>query len=489
MAEAANPVTNPLGALQQMAAAPMNQLMQQQQTDWKQRQDQLGALKAAMAPNEDVESAERWGAMATAAGQMPPLTGGFGAMIANIGGAYGKTLAEQRQREIQNQAMLTKLIDSGSLGAGSMTAMTQAALNPYVNVPGVGLVRRTDAALTLPSNMVPEYNKLYKGFYDQAVEQKMPNPEEWARQMAERQLGSAMGSREIAGGRSTPFGRTAVDTEGQPSVAGSLPKTAEPTAATGEFGVQLKTGTDTAALVKQLKQNEDKAVANQDFARARELQALRQRVEAGSYTETPGALEYKDVPKSKMEESQAGEVGKALAKEATTLNDAMSASNKMINQLNTLEKIYQTPNMPEGELGKHIQTLRSTLASLGVNVGKEVGAADMANAIASNFALHLRTGEGENLLPGQMSNYEDQLLQKMAPILSLTQEGRMALITYMREMAKANARMGHEVNLMTDERGIVSPEWRKRKERVMKEEMARLTHMSNELMTKFQGAK
>ena len=106
---------------------------------------------------------------------------------------------------------------------------------------------------------------------------------------------------------------------------------------------------------------------------------------------------------------------------------------------------------------------------MGIKRGKEVGQADMARALATSFALHLRTGEGQNLLPGAMSNYEDQMLQKMAPSLSLTREGRMALIQFMRETAKSNARLGHEFNQLTDDRGIVSPEWRKRKERVMKE--------------------
>lgn len=217
---------------------------------------------------------------------------------------------------------------------------------------------------------------------------------------------------------------------------------------------------------------------------------LGEEVPQQSASATPSAppMVKKDIPMAKMKEEQASAVGKDLAKEGTMLNDAMSASNKMIMQLDLLDRLYSTPNMPEGELGPLLQQLRSGLKSLGVDVGKEVGAADMARSIASNFALHLRTGEGQNLLPGAMSNYEDKLLQQMAPVLSLTNEGRLALSQFMKEMAKTNARFGHEFNKMTDDRGIVSPEWRKRKERVMKEEMARIAEVNREIMKRFQGA-
>lgn len=194
-----------------------------------------------------------------------------------------------------------------------------------------------------------------------------------------------------------------------------------------------------------------------------------------------------DPVKRAMEKGGAEDAGKALIKESVDLNKGAAQAGTMVNQLDLLEKLYSTPGMPEGEYGPLLQQVRSGLVSIGVLDPKQapsIAAADMARAVASNFALHLRG----DLLPGQMSNYEDRLLQQMAPVLSLTQEGRLALIQFMRETSKSNMRLAHEINQMTDSRGVVSPEWRMRKERIMREEMARIAMSNREIMKRFQGA-
>lgn len=197
-------------------------------------------------------------------------------------------------------------------------------------------------------------------------------------------------------------------------------------------------------------------------------------------------FKYLDKRQKEEEKAYGGAEGKGLYEEYKNLGAAHSASARMQSQLGVLETLYKTPGMPEGELGQKLQAVRSGLKSLGIDVDKEVGAADMANAVASNFALHLRTGEGTNLLPGAMSNYEDQLLQKMAPGLSLTNEGRVALIDYMREMNKTNMRIAMEAQKMAAEHNNMLPNtWPQRKVRIEKEEMARLTEKFRELSARF----
>jgi len=382
-------------------------------------------------------------------------------------------------------------------GAGMLTQLTHAALNPLMNIGGVGVNRLTGQTV-VPKALEGVYAKVYGEAFKAATEQKMQNPEAYAKQQADAVIQQHILS--------------------NPSVAGSLYAQRPgnvPLPSQGGTGETLEapaTGTGDAAAGFSFDVSglgpEDKELLKRLIARYRAnpnpgtqqatLKAIENLLGSGGLkqAEVPppqpavgaSALQYRDVPKSKMQEAQAESVGKDLAKEGTMLNDAMSASNKMIMQLDLLDRLYSTPNMPEGELGPLLQQLRSGLKSLGVDVGKEVGAADMARSVASNFALHLRTGEGQNLLPGAMSNYEDKLLQQMAPVLSLTNEGRLALSQFMKEMAKTNARFGHEFNKMTDDRGIVSPEWRKRKERVMKEEMARIADVNREIMKRFQGA-
>ena len=93
------------------------------------------------------------------------------------------------------------------------------------------------------------------------------------------------------------------------------------------------------------------------------------------------------------------------------------------------------------------------------------------------------------MLPGQMSNYEDKLLQQMSPVLSLTSEGRLALIQYMQEMNTSNMRIAKEAqNLADANKGMLPSNWPQRKTRIEKEEMARLIQLHRNLATQFQGA-
>ena len=188
-----------------------------------------------------------------------------------------------------------------------------------------------------------------------------------------------------------------------------------------------------------------------------------------------------------------GEQGKLetkdLVEEYKNLNNAATAAGTARVQLGVLRQLYNTPNMPQGEQADLIQKVRSSLNSIGVPVAPETAAADLAGAIAKKFALQARTSGGTNLLPGAMSNYEDQLLQKMAPVLSLTQEGRMALIDYMDEISQSNQRIAHEANVFASGKGNrLTPEWNQRRERVMKEEMVRMGRRYSEIMKQF-GAK
>ena len=104
------------------------------------------------------------------------------------------------------------------------------------------------------------------------------------------------------------------------------------------------------------------------------------------------------------------------------------------------------------------------------------------------MSLAQKNADGHNLLPGAMSNYEDQLLQKMAPTLTLTQEGRTALIKFMKEVASSNIRIAQEGSSLASQNGDRLPaSWYKRRERVMLEEMNRLKDLSSELQTRFRG--
>ena len=146
--------------------------------------------------------------------------------------------------------------------------------------------------------------------------------------------------------------------------------------------------------------------------------------------------------------------------------------------------------MPEGELATSLQSIRSGLKTIGIDVGPEVGAADMAQAISGKMALLTRTADGKNLMPGAMSDFEQKILRQLVPSLTGTAEGRAALIDVMQAMAQSRVRFAKEANEMaTANRGILPQEWNQRKMRIMKEEMARMAHLNTEIAARFQGAK
>ena len=207
--------------------------------------------------------------------------------------------------------------------------------------------------------------------------------------------------------------------------------------------------------------------------------------------ETPApTMSYIDKPKRKMEEATATEAGKALGAEQQDLNAAAASSSQMIGQLDLLKRLYLTPNMPEGRFANELQTVRSGLKTIGIDVGDEVGAADMASSIAGKMALLTRTADGKNLMPGAMSDFEQRLLRTLVPGLEGTAQGRAALIDVMQQMARSRMRFAEEANKMAEaNRGILPTEWNVRKQRIMKEEMARLAHLNAEVAARLQGVK
>lgn len=181
-----------------------------------------------------------------------------------------------------------------------------------------------------------------------------------------------------------------------------------------------------------------------------------------------------------------GEEGKALFKERENLNTLFGTNASMVNQLNLLENLYSNPNLPEGELGPLLQKIRSGFQTFGVDVGDTTGPADLANAVAQKMVLAQRTSDGTNLLPGAVSNFEVQLLQSMGPTLSLTNEGRQALVRFMKEVALSNQRIAEEGSAFAAQNNeMLTPGWYKRKERVMLEEMARMKRLSDRTIMQF----
>ncbi|CAB4192600.1 hypothetical protein UFOVP1244_44 [uncultured Caudovirales phage] len=106
-----------------------------------------------------------------------------------------------------------------------------------------------------------------------------------------------------------------------------------------------------------------------------------------------------------------------------------------IGQLEALGKKIST-----GKFAGNAKDILSVAQSLGIDtkalgIDESAGPLEAYQAISSNMAMHLRNPPGQsNLMPGQMSNYEDQLLQKMGPQLSTSPQGNAIMIAINRRI-------------------------------------------------------
>lgn len=186
-----DPVTNPLGALQELA-------VQRAQSAVPQQQAQLSKLMAMADGNPATAEAERWGAMAQAASMHPPVVGGFGQLLASIGGAYGKTLAAQEQQAFNNNLAVSKVMDSPSMwriGGGRPAAGAQGVVTRTDADGNIYIISKADGSIIhkVSSEQSPQYVKLVDRFFQEAMERgeyaTVDEAREWAQDQAARTLG------------------------------------------------------------------------------------------------------------------------------------------------------------------------------------------------------------------------------------------------------------------------------------------------------------
>ena len=457
--------------------------------------------------------AQMWGNMAEAASNVAPTWGNLGAMIGRVGGAYGNFRGAEQQENLKNQAMLTKMrqeevrsLEAKDQNAALLRAMTGAGskvATPTIKVVDGKLVAakwdpvtQTYHTEVLTGSQDQMKARLYQNFYDKAVAAELPNPEEYAMTQTERTLAQFGGTTVKGEANAIPGVKSA-----EPGSVPSMNVTPKEQASRDEEGKRIRAGEVSGELPAWPEMPKEIPLSKED---AEAVERLNARIAANPKAATkdlatlkgiqekyskPGNLTYLDKPARKMEESTAEIAGKALGEEHTDLNVARESSSQMLGQLDLLKKVYQTPNLPEGELANSIQQVRSGLKSIGIDVGPEVDAANLASAISGKMALLTRTAEGKNLMPGAMSDFEQKILRNLVPSLESTAEGRAALIDVMKAMAQSRIRFADEANKMAEaNRGILPPDWHSRKARLMKEEMARIAKLNTEIANRFKGA-
>lgn len=407
----------------------------------------------------------------------------WGQLIGRAGSAfYGEEearQAENRKLEQENRAMQERLTGLSGLGGGRVLQGRQPTPE---QLRTVYTSARNEAAQIAKDYQFPSAEARSAWIEQRA----MATTENYLQNFATQPLGPRGGNLPMKGS-APPLEAPGVETSSQPT---RTPPRDQWPSAFNEPRVKFDSPSlDLASLnmkgTPESVRAELRTLQEPDRTEAlRALEASQAQTPAGATSVPPPPP--RDKRAEQYKQAYGGEEGKALFKERENLNILFGTNASMVNQLNLLENLYSNPNLPEGELGPLLQRIRSGFQTFGVDVGDTTGPADLANAVAQKMVLAQRTSDGTNLLPGAVSNFEVQLLQSMGPTLSLTNEGRQALVKFMKEVAMSNQRIAEEGSKFAAQNNeMLTPAWYKRKERVMLEEMARMKRLSDRIMVQF----
>ena len=406
----------------------------------------------------------------------------WGPLLGRAGSAfYGEEAAreaENQRRGQENRVMQERLTGLSGLGGGRVLQGRQPTPE---QLRTVYTSARNEAAQIAKDYQFPSAEARSAWIEQQA----MATTENYLQNFATQPLGPRGGNLPMKGSTSleapgveTPSQSTRTSSRDQWPSAFNEPRVKFDSSSPDLASLNMKGTPESVRAELETLQEPDRAEA------LRALEASQAQTPAGASSVPSPPL--RDKRAEQYKQTYGGEEGKALFKERENLNALFGTNASMVNQLNLLENLYSNPDLPEGELGPLLQKIRSGFQTFGVDVGDTTGPADLANAVAQKMVLAQRTSDGTNLLPGAVSNFEVQLLQSMGPTLSLTNEGRQALVKFMKEVAMSNQRIAEEGSKFAAQNNeMLTPAWYKRKERVMLEEMARMKRLSDRIMMQF----
>jgi hypothetical protein len=352
--QAVDPVTNPLASLQAMAAQRLPARMEMQDA-------QLENLQQIATRSPESEENERYASMASAAAQVPPMVGNFGALLANIGGAYGKTLAQQNRQAFADQVTIAKQMDASNLyrSMGSAGKSGVGSTGKFVPVNGVeGLMVNNITKETLDlrdAAALKQVQSLVK-----AIRDDYPTEAD--------ALQAALAIQAKTGGRQ-PTSETPVPTGVKSSpIADMKPAGALDTLVPGEEPKPLGQS-DKTRWVGNLKRQMDEAAATGDFAKALQLQTALSELKAQPASEGAQMPARKDIiaeagAKAKAEAQSKADVELATVKQKESEKELGQGSAKV-----TLEqpKALTSLNMATSKIDEFKDAVKELANHPGVN--------------------------------------------------------------------------------------------------------------------------
>jgi hypothetical protein len=152
---------------------------------------------------------------------------------------------------------------------------------------------------------------------------------------------------------------------------------------------------------------------------------------------------------NKQEFKQEGEesktVGKFFGTQYADIQKAGFNAPATIGRANRLSQLLE--GIQTGKLTPAQTEVQATLASFGIQVGKDLGNKQAAEALSNAMALELRNPAGGAGMPGAMSDSDRKFLQGMVPGLGTSPEGRKLMIETSKKLAERDqvvARMARD---------------------------------------------
>lgn len=289
---------------------------------------------------------------------------------------------------------------------------------------------------------------LAKVAFDKGEYETLDAAMEWAQGVAVRVIG---GMNTTVGNRTAPLaGQEGGLPVVQPPAPGmpqlSAPMEEAPGLRLNESTLPPEQQATVERLIERLKANPD----NADLRKNTIAQLLTIQNQVAPQA-APSTLPKLDVQKQEEKKGYGHKAGEQMAVLSSDIQKTGAAAQSLSGDLNMMQSMYQKygDQIPEGEQANLVASMKSSLKTFGVEV-EGVGATDVLKALGTKQALKARTADGENLLPGAISNYEDQLLQKMSPTLTMSKEGRLLMIQVMQ------AQLAMRTKLAEAARGYIS---------------------------------
>ena len=406
-------------------------------------------------------------------------------------------------KDIDKLGILELTALRGALGAGSKAVSPVVKMDKDGNMVVYDPI--TQKSAVVHASQRGEYQRIFSTAYKEAVDNGMKEPESYAHGVAQRVLLASPGYNpqdpsRIPQSPGAPAGVRPVPTVTEnPEV--SVPDGLDDRVyilmqewVRNQEALRLASGNPSGQEYQIAQRNlgeirkELKTHYNFDPVKDKALEAPPASAPQGTpmSSQDNRSMTYRDPRDVKSNEGYGSEEGKGLYKEYENMNTLLANQTKMQNQLALLRRIYSDPNIPEGVLGGYIHQLQSGLKSLGFDLPKSMAPADMAAAISTNMALASRTADGGNLMPGSMTTYEEKLLAAMSPTLSLTQEGRIALVDYMEWISAGHRKIAEAaIQAAKNNNDQLPRDWPATKARLLERYRKMVETKSRELMEQY----